>query len=1059
MPNNYSTSVNVIRDENIDFNYIPTPNASKAALDIFNNIRVTHAFNIIGSYGTGKSSFLWALEKSLKGEKPYFGLNRGNFNDSFGFIKLIGEYASLRSSFNEYFGIKEDYKGNQLLFEKIFEEYEKLNSGLLVIIIDEFGKHLEYASKNSPEEEIYFIQKLAEFVNAPNRNIILITSQHQNFNAYSQGLEEVLAIEWRKIEGRFKQILFNEPIEQLLHLAFRGIQKPNQNIAQSELLDLLSSHHLFKCSKAQLQEIVEGIYPFDIISIYALAICIQKYGQNERSLFNFLNSDTFLQAEKGAKRISLDFIYDYVYSEFYSFIVSKVNPDYSHWAIIKDSIERAESLVEGEQDTALKLIKSIGLLNLLATKGARIDLSFLKSYYSNIKNLTSGIKELEAYQIIRYNKFSHSYKLFEGTDLDINHALATAQNQIDASIDIYSRLGAHLNLKPVIAKAISFNKGTPRIFEFIISNTPVSKIPIGEVDGYINLILNNELDITNLIQSFEANDEAILFGILSKSHEIELSLIEIEKVETVLKNATNQHDKIAQRELKSIKESHLKLLEHYVTKSFYNGNIRWFDNTEELTFQNIGALNQRLSLICQRVYHATPTFYHELINRHKVSGSISTARNNLFKALVQSWEEENFGFPEKKWPAEKTIYYSLLKRTGIHRKQENQFELGRPEEVSFHALWDTCDSFLGESVHYPLPITELQERLKTKPFKLKEGFIDFWIPIFLFIRRSDFALYKEGKYLPQIKDNTLHFLIRSPKDFALKGFQLSDLRLELFNRYRAFLHGKKVSRFNNSSFIETIRPLLTFYQGLPDYSKKTNSISLEVKQFREAIVSAKDPENTFFVDIPNALGYNAELLVNDSKNFDVYIQKLQSAIEELRTAFQALIERLEACFQEEVFKEKLEFPEYKLRLIDRYSNIRDYKLNNALRNFINRLGAPIDDRDSWISSLSFVVLNKPLEQLLDTEEPLLKEKFIEIFRSLDNLSDLSNTKPVSGERLVKLDITTEENGMSSQIVRIQKNELEARADRISEIEALLEKENSMKIPILTELLRKALTNE
>ena len=61
----------------------------------------------------------------------------------------------------------------------------KGKNSLLVILIDEFGKFLEYASKNNSEKELYFIQQLTEFVNNEDLNIILITTVHQNFEEYA----------------------------------------------------------------------------------------------------------------------------------------------------------------------------------------------------------------------------------------------------------------------------------------------------------------------------------------------------------------------------------------------------------------------------------------------------------------------------------------------------------------------------------------------------------------------------------------------------------------------------------------------------------------------------------------------------------------------------------------------------------------------------------------------------------------------------------------------------------------------------------------------------------
>ena len=60
----------------------------------------------------------------------------------------------------------------------------------LIIVIDEFGKVLEHAANNNPEKELYFLQKLSEFVNIPSRSIILLTTLHQNFGSYAYKLSE-----------------------------------------------------------------------------------------------------------------------------------------------------------------------------------------------------------------------------------------------------------------------------------------------------------------------------------------------------------------------------------------------------------------------------------------------------------------------------------------------------------------------------------------------------------------------------------------------------------------------------------------------------------------------------------------------------------------------------------------------------------------------------------------------------------------------------------------------------------------------------------------------------
>lgn len=83
--------------------YIVTPNAQKAIHNIVKDFRSgIHSFTIIGTYGTGKSSFLLALESDLlnKSNKKYL-LDKSNLSDTvnnFEFLNIVGD--SMQSSQN-----------------------------------------------------------------------------------------------------------------------------------------------------------------------------------------------------------------------------------------------------------------------------------------------------------------------------------------------------------------------------------------------------------------------------------------------------------------------------------------------------------------------------------------------------------------------------------------------------------------------------------------------------------------------------------------------------------------------------------------------------------------------------------------------------------------------------------------------------------------------------------------------------------------------------------------------------------------------------------------------
>ena len=114
-------------------------------------------------------------------------------------------------------------EGDALKLLKTYYDKLKKQNKFLLIAIDEFGKLLEHAAKNDPEEELYFIQKLCQTVNVPNRNILLLTTLHQNFSSYSRKLNTEQKNEWTKVKGRFQEVVSAEPIEQLLFLAAEHI--------------------------------------------------------------------------------------------------------------------------------------------------------------------------------------------------------------------------------------------------------------------------------------------------------------------------------------------------------------------------------------------------------------------------------------------------------------------------------------------------------------------------------------------------------------------------------------------------------------------------------------------------------------------------------------------------------------------------------------------------------------------------------------------------------------------------------------------------------------------
>lgn len=1064
----FNPSVNIERDLDKEFEYVVTPNSRHIYNQLVGSQKSgAHSFSIIGSYGTGKSSFLVAFRKNLIGETLYFEPLNGEFSnvDGFEFDYIVGKYGSLIEELGLHFDV-EDFNDEKEILTWIDQKHKRLKKEgkFWVLVIDEFGKHLEYAAKENPEKELYFIQLLAEYVNEENKNIFFITTLHQAFDSYAHGLDTQQRKEWDKVRGRLKELTFNEPVEQLLYIAseYLSEEKPSSK-KEKQIAGLLKSIELAKVFplKSELNlELAKNLYPLDLLSGSVLSLALQKYGQNERSLFTFLQSDEFLGInDYDTDRnpfYNLACVYDYLIHNHHSFLSSKYNPHYIQWNALKKAIGRTESDFEENVFELKGLVKVIGLLNIFAAEGAKVDENFLVEYGRialGIYDISPLVIKLEKKQIIRYRSYKRQYILFEGTDFDIEYELQQASSKIDPVTDVVTSLRKYFEFPYLPAKRSYYEKGTPRFFEFILSEKPIQKSPEQPIDGYINLVFNTSFDkVWDISQEVKA---PILYGVFENTSEIENQLFLITRAKLVI--AEIDDDKIAERELKGLLDTQIEELNSLIMDNIYSASedLRWAHDGIEFKIKNSKSLNNELSKICDKVYHKTPIFDNELINKEKVSPAIYKPRKTLLKILIENSEQENLGLDPDTFPAEKTIYLSLLKQNGIHRKNGEVWELGGPDTNSgFNKLWDECEEFFESTKSGKRPVTDLISTLMKPPFGLKNGFIELWVPIYLIIKENDYALFQEEAYIPELSYDIVNLVYRDPKLFEIKAYHISDVKKKIFSKYRAYHEQDERADFSNSSFVETIRPFLLVYNGLNEYGRTTSKISQSAQKIRDAIKTATEPEKAFFEDFPLALGYTNLDSLDSEKILKQYVHDLDNAIEEVKNAYDQLIDRIENCMLQTVdIETDADFAVYQTRMQDRYISIKTYKLAPYQKKLLDRLKSPLADREKWISSVAFAILDKPLSKMDDDEEPLLLDKLSLRLEELDNLVELSSLDfDPKKQDAYRLKIQTLSRESTDINVIADKKKLKSASKRIEKIKDLLTDDKVTNQAVLLKIL-------
>lgn len=1019
---NINISTNILRDEANTLDYIVTKNSVEIFNSIFNQKnKKSKSFSIVGNYGTGKSTFLLASEKNLKEITTYFTREIPNKN-GYDFLKIIGESSPISKSISHKLKI-DSFDHNEVIegLEQLYLKSKKSKKDF-VLIIDEFGKFLEYINKTGNSEDLYLIQLIAEWANDENKDITFIITLHQDFSEYNSNLSNLEKREWEKVKGRFRELLFNEPIEQLIFFAGQSLKQVEVSSAKTKsfkkLNQFIRTTELFTINDNNYDEQTKSILPLDWLSINVLVNSLQRYGQNERSLFSFL-SDLGSNGINGNENFSIDKVFDYLVKNLSTEINNYKNPNRVQWQIAFRAFDRSELLFENQEDykIANRLIKIICLLNIFAKSDSLLDDKILATY-AELSSDTSFqaafeiIHKLMNAGIIRFYRHSKKINFLEGTDLDIDNELVNVSKEINLDFKIDEEIEKKLNFPILPVKRSSYEKGTPRYFEFrLIEDLQNILLPTGTIDGYINLIFDENI-ADKKIQSISKNSGAQLFVIYKNSKNIHDSIFTIHKLEFILNK--RKDDQVAKNIILKELGYYQKQLEKLIIDDLFvlNNENKWFYNGKPLKIGSKKDLNIQLSKVCDEIYSKAPMFKNELINREFISSQISVARKKLFRLMLSNSSEKNLGFETDKFPPEKAIYTTLFELEGIHRynSELGYFELGAPtrvcenkKEINFGSIWEDSEAFLNSSISSKRNLGEFYNLLSESPYKLKKGFLDLWILSFLIIKKEDYALFHDQNgFIPYIDEDILDFIYKNPYAYSIKSYRIDGLKLNLLESYKELVQLHHESSGTKSSFLTVYGSFLKFYNSLNDYSKKTKSISAKAIAFRDAIKNAKDPEQALFSLFPHALGFNNVDFENNEEDFNTYIFHIQDSIREIRISYDQLLNRVESQIIESLECENTDFHKYKIELTERLKSIKPELLTKDNAIFFRRIVSPIDDRESWIKSVADIALGKPIDKMLDSEEILLMNNVSAYAKKLFEVSSLHEFKSEYNRRMVSL---------------------------------------------------------
>lgn len=889
------------------------------------------------------------------------------------------------------------------------QEYVLGCRGLLVVV-DELGKFLEFAALHPERGDVQPLQELAELAaRSAAHPVVLVTILHQAFDEYAHRLSRMQQQEWRKVQGRFSDIPFGDAPEETVRLVSGAIAHRPNALADAWLSQTLQARK-DSCRDLQLTpksltgtefaEILRASYPLHPVTLLALPQIFRRFGQSERSLFSFLASGEphGFSEFVGSRHLTPDQVPTLTVADLYDYVTATLGTSlYSHAQAGKLWSETQEALARCWNRPPLhaRLVKTIGLLHLLG-ESARLlpSKELLRFACDDVAEgeIDTALAELQSATLITYRHYKKAYRPYEGSDIDIEARVCEIRAALAAQVDAVTAAARMQAAQPIVARRHSYETGTLRFFEVRACRPEtlqdVLVVP-AEGDGIVLLCLTPDLTGAEdqFLSRFDGRPDIVLC-VVRETDVLRDAALAVETLLRVQEETPELYlDSVARREV------HERLLEATAvfqaewsdlirpTESQHGGTDApdriWLWQGKRQTLAGLPALQALLSLACDTAYPDTPRLCNELINRRQLSSTAASARRELIEAMLTRRHQPRLGIDG--WPPEASMYVSVLEETGIHRSADSSdtgptatgetygFFPPRDETSALYRVWQEIERYLFAGAFEARPLTQMQQRLTSRPFGLADGIIPVLLCAVLLHHENEVLVYEEKRFVTNLDAATFERMIKRPEDYAFQGAKIAGERHAVVERFARGVLAKGEER----TLVNVVRALFRTFNRLPEYALKTHTLDPDARALRDLFKDAREPQQLLFVDLPVLFGcrpFAAD--ETDTANVDAFFSRWNAAMQGVKSAYEALLDRLEDTLKEFFGVEDWE------ALRERAMAIGGYISEPRLTAFLQRAADTMLGRDKWLESVASVVVGRPPVSWNDAEEvrfsPLLQ---------------------------------------------------------------------------------------
>ena len=163
---------------------------------------------------------------------------------------------------------------------------------------------------------------------------------------------------------------------------------------------------------------------------------------------------------------------------------------------------------------------------------------------------------------------------------------------------------------------------------------------------------------------------------------------------------------------------------------------------------------------------------------------------------------------------------------------------------------------------------------------------------FILSQRKKLAIYREGIFRARFDDVDVEYLAKDAESIQLRWMDISELSRRLLSDIAKIV--RDLDQENALIHLEPIdvaRGLVSIFEQLPQWTKRTMRLSANAVQVRDIFKRAQDPNKFLFDDIPALLG-DKKVSISNEKDIHRIVSVVHEGLKELTQAYPSMLHRL-----------------------------------------------------------------------------------------------------------------------------------------------------------------------